>query len=219
MQASFAAQPEAGAEACWLKFIAMCMNPTQKLYGKTSVQDLLIRGGNTTAIAQFQALVDQWQHWAVYQVRRVFYFPKPSRKQKKQTAKDTTSEKRPKKPRKPKPRAMRETKVLSRASSQAEALEQLQTLAAQHGLEVELSDYAYRVWVQKRTETVLCTETMWVVCPGVVHEHHRPGFEAKWAEVTLELKQQKLPEKGKAAVPALASDPLTHVVKAKSQRR
>jgi len=211
MQASFAAQPEAGAEACWLEFVALCMNPTQKLYGKTSVQTLLIRGGNTAAIAQFQALVDNWQHWAVYQVRRVFYFPQPSRKKKKQAANTISSTKKPRKPSVPKPRAMRKTEVLSRAGSQAEALEQLQTLAAAQGLTVERSDYAYRVWVQKRTETGVCTETMWVVCPAVVNAYCRPGFEAKWTEVSLALKQQKLPQQ-QGTVSAKSND-LAHIVK------
>ena len=218
MQASFAAQPEAGAEACWLEFVAMCMNPTQKLYGKTSVQDLLIRGGNTEAIDQFQALVDNWQHWAVYQVRRVFYFPKPSRKQKKATAATTTNTKKQRKASTPKPRAMRKTEVLSRASSQAEALTQLQALATEHGFEVERSDYAYRVWVQKRAETGICTETIWVVCPAVVNEFHRPGFDTKWAEVTLELKQQRLTQKRQTVIPVPTSTPLAHIVATKKPK-
>jgi hypothetical protein len=206
MQASFADQPEAGAEACWLEFVAMCMNPTQKLYGKTSVQDLLIRGGNTEATAQFQKLVEDWQHWAVYQVRRVFYFPQASRKKKKQAAKVATSIKKPRKASEPKPRAMRKTEILSRAGSQTEALEQLQVLTAEHGLSVERSDYAYRAWVQKRAETGICTETMLVVCPAVVHEYHRPGFEARWSEVTLALSQKHLPLKG-----SVPNDGLEHI--------
>ena len=212
IQTSFALQPEAGAEACWLEFVAMCLNPTQKLYDKTSVQDVLIKGGNTTAIALFHAQVEQWQHWAVYQVKRVFYFPKPKQKKPKQGAKATTSPQKPRQPSVPKPRTMRQTTILSRAGSQAEALEQLQALAAAQGLSVERSDYAYRVWVQKRAETGICTETLLVVCPAVVKEYKRPGFDAKWAEVEQALKQQRLPLKGKTAVVAPQSEPLAHIV-------
>ncbi len=69
VMARYQSEPEAAAEAAEVEAVAMAMNPTAKLFLKTSLREALEADGNTKALKVLDARLAE-KTWELYEVRR-----------------------------------------------------------------------------------------------------------------------------------------------------
>jgi hypothetical protein len=170
--ARYLAEPEAAAEALFAEEIALALNPRMQLFAYGRAADVIAASGNLTAIAAFTKRLSTMP-WAIYRVERTW-----ERKIGTESGKPFTRVDR------------RLTRVAEGSRAEMECA--LQAIAHEHGLQVEASPEALRVYNHRRVEGTYPTcEGFWVVCPAVVHDKVRNGkeFQRKWDELTGAVEQ------------------------------
>ena len=156
------ADPEAGIHALLLERRSMALNPLMTLYKKKAAASV-VASERPALLASYLARLEVEPHNLI-EVRRIIPH----------AAAD---------PRKKAPgwRAVRVGMRGTKAACEAE----LRTQAHQRGLAVEVDEYGIaRFWEERRTGVLPDLEWMYVVCPGGVASKERPGFDARWMELT-----------------------------------
>jgi hypothetical protein len=154
-------EPQKGAQAMFLENVARSLNERQTLIEGSSVADLVTSGGLTEVHAPFRGMLDECEH-AIYEVRRL-------------TRRSSTR-------------------------AQGRGITARSVRAVAHGsrgqMDQELRRYAgeprvgadgiLRRVVRERGDLLPALEHFFVVCPAVVEDKQRPGFEAWWQEATTD---------------------------------
>jgi hypothetical protein len=157
----YAETPDAGADTLVMEHIALALNPAQGLIGGKRAIDAVRQAGHVEVLAEFQSRLDASEH-AVYEVRRVL----------RAKAGDPTRMSN----------ASRSVRRLS-TGTRADALAELDALAAAHGWTVETgADGITRAWIETRGPVFPTREAFLVVAPATVHDKEQPNFEAWWAD-------------------------------------
>lgn len=152
-------EPQAGAQALFLEFVARSLNERQTLIAGGSAAELVDAAGLTEVQAHYQALLADKPH-AVYEVRRL----------------TRRSSKRPD------GRGITARSVRAVAHGTREQM--TRQLAAQPGDRHDGPDGITRHVLRARGTELPSLEHFYVVCPAVVEDKARPGFDEWWQEAT-----------------------------------
>lgn len=151
----YRAEPDRGAEALFLEFVARSLNPAQTLIEGSSAAELVAEAGLREVLVRFEARLTQ-SPWALYEVRRL---QRPGRKGRKGIT----------------ARSVRIAATGSRAEMDAQ-------LAAQPGRRIHGTDGVVRHVLRERAcDTV---DHLFVAAPAGAQDKQRPGFEQWWQEAT-----------------------------------
>jgi hypothetical protein len=152
-------EPQAGARALFLEAVARTLNERQTLIAGSSAADLVAGAGLTEVQARFDAMLDECDH-AVYEVRRL-------------TRRSSV---------RPHGRGITARSVRAVARGTRKQMdEELRGLAGERRVG---ADGIARHVLRERSEQLPALEHFFVVCPAVVEDKERPGFEAWWQEAT-----------------------------------
>lgn len=152
-------EPRAGTQALFLEAVARTINERQTLIEGSSVADLVAGTGLTEVQAGFEAMVDECEH-AVYEVRRL-------------TRRSSV---------RPHGRGITARSVRAVARGTREQMDkELRECAGERRVG---ADGIARHVLRERGEELPALEHFFVVCPAVVDDKARPGFEAWWQEAT-----------------------------------
>lgn len=171
----YLAEPEEAGFALLTEAIALALNPKMQLFPFGRAYDLIVKSNNHAALANYQERLSHLQ-WGLYRVERTY-------------EKKIGSESK-----KPFTRVDRRVVMVSRGSRE-QMMANLQAIAEEHGLTVETSLEAERVYSHKRDKKVFPScEGFWVVCPALVKNKVRSAksFQQKWDEITGAVRQLSL---------------------------
>ncbi|HEX7823659.1 MAG TPA: hypothetical protein VF477_02030, partial [Mycobacterium sp.] len=154
-------EPQAGAQALFLEAVARSLNERQTLIEGSSAADLAATARLTEVQAQFAAILENCDH-AVYEVRRL-----TRRSSSRAHGRGITA---------------RSVRTVGRGSRQLMD-EKLRTLAGERRVG---ADGIVRQVIRERGEQLPALEHFYVVCPAVVEDKARPGFEVWWQEATTD---------------------------------
>lgn len=152
-------EPRAGAQALFLEAVARTLNERQTLIEGSSVADLVAGAGLVQAQSQFAAMLDECEH-AVYEVRRL-----TRRSSVRADGRGITA---------------RSVRAVARGSRE-QMDKELRECAGEGRIG---ADGIARQVVRERGEQLPALEHFFVVCPAVVDDKARPGFESWWQEAT-----------------------------------
>ncbi|MBU8820315.1 hypothetical protein KL864_31025 [Mycolicibacterium goodii] len=152
-------EPQAAARALFLEDVARRLNERQTLIAGSSLADLVTRAELGEVHVAFEAMIDRSEH-AVYEVRRL-----TRRSSKTPGARGITA---------------RSVRTKARGPRQ-QMHEVLATLPGQRRVG---EDGIVRHVVCERGDTLPAREHFYVVCPAVVEDKERPGFDEWWREAT-----------------------------------
>ncbi|WP_286131885.1 hypothetical protein [Mycobacterium sp. IS-1556] len=152
-------EPQAGAQALFLEFVARSLNDRQTLITGGSAAALVDAAGLTEVQERYQALLADQPH-ALYEVRRL----------------TRRSSKRP--------HGRGITARSVRAVAHGTREQMTSQLAAQPGEHHAGPDGITRHVLRARGAELPSLEHFYVVCPAVVEDKARPGFEEWWQEAT-----------------------------------
>jgi hypothetical protein len=148
-------EPDVGAEALFLEYVARSLNPAQTLIEGSSAAEMIAAASLHEVQDRFDALLEATD-WALYEVRRL---TRPGRDGKRGIT-------------------ARSVRVLATGSR----TEMAAALAAQPGRRARGVDAVVRHIVRERsTDTV---DHLFVAAPAGVESKQRPGFEEWWQEAT-----------------------------------
>jgi hypothetical protein len=154
-------EPQAGARALFLEAVARSLNERQTLIAGSSAADLVAGAGLTDVQARFDAMLVDCEH-AVYEVRRL-------------TRRSSV---------RPDGRGITVRSVRAVARGSRERMnDELVGLSGQRRVG---TDGIVRHVLRERTEQVPALEHFFVVCPAVVEDKARPGFDSWWQEATTD---------------------------------
>lgn len=154
-------EPQAGARALFLEAVARALNERQTLIAGSSAAELVAGAGLTEVRSRFEAMLNGCEH-AVYEVRRL-----TRRSAGRAHGRGITA---------------RSVRTVARGSRE-EMDDHL------HGLPGERhvgDDGIMRHALRARTDELPSLEHFFVVCPAVVDQKQRAGFEAWWQEATTD---------------------------------
>jgi hypothetical protein len=154
-------EPQAGARALFLEAVARTLNERQTLIAGSSAAALVAGAGLTEVQAQFDAMLDECEH-AVYEVRRL-----TRRSSVRAHGRGITA---------------RSVRAVARGSRE-QMEEELRECAGERRIG---ADGIVRHVVRARSEQLPALEHFFVVCPAVVEDKARPGFEVWWQEATTD---------------------------------
>lgn len=154
-------EPEAGARALFLEVVARSRNERQTLIAGSSVAELIAQAGLLDVQARCQAMIEDCEH-AVYEVRR------PTRRSSLR----------------PGGRGITARSVRAVARGSREQMHH--ALAGFPGDRQLGAGGVVRHILRRRTSELPAVEHFYVVCPGVVEDKERPGFEAWWQEASTD---------------------------------
>jgi hypothetical protein len=152
-------EPQAGARALFLEAVARTLNERQTLIAGSSAADLVAGAGLTEVQSRFDAMLDESEH-AVYEVRRL-----TRRSSVRAHGRGITA---------------RSVRAVARGSRE-QMDEALRECAGERRVG---ADGIARQVLRERGEQLPALEHFFVVCPAVVDDKARPGFEAWWQEAT-----------------------------------
>lgn len=150
-------------DAMAMEHVSLALNPRGTLYKKHSLIEITSASGNDAAVARYVHRLDSGS-WCVYRVRRIY------------SAKG---------------RADRAVENLAAFRDRESAESNLQLLAADRGIVVELLRGIPYAWQERRSETQFPTrEDFLTVAPAAVDDKARYGlawFEQKWTTLQMRL--------------------------------
>jgi hypothetical protein len=149
-------EPDVGAEALFLEYVARSLNPAQTLIEGSSAAEMVAAAWLHKVQDRFDALIEATD-WALYEVRRL---TRPGRDGKRGIT----------------ARSVRVLATGSRTDDMAAAL------AAQPGRRVRGVDAVVRQIVRERSSDTV--DHLFVAAPAGVESKQRPGFEEWWQEAT-----------------------------------
>jgi hypothetical protein len=150
-------EPEAGAEALFLEYVARSLNPAQTLIDKSSAAEFIAASGLHQVQDRFEALLEQ-SPWALYEVRRL---TRPGRDGKRGLP----------------ARSIRLAATGTRSDTTAQ-------LAAQPGRSTVGDDGIVRHILRDRQSDGV--DHLFVAAPAGAEAKQRPGFEQWWQEAVGE---------------------------------
>lgn len=154
-------EPQAGARALFLEFVARSLNERQTLVSGSSAAELVANANLGEVQRQFEELLDDCEH-AIYEVRRL-------------TRRSSS---------RPDGRGITARSV--RAVSRGTRVEMQKALSLVPGVPHLGSDGIMRHVLRERTGENPWLEHFFVVCPAVVEDKSRTGFGAWWQEATTD---------------------------------
>ncbi len=154
-------EPEAAARALFLEAVARSLNERQTLIAGSSVADLVAQANLGDARARYEAMLEECEH-AIYEVRRIT--------------------RRSSKPTQGRGITARSVRAVARGERQRMHRE----LAQFPGLRQVGADGIVRHHIRQRGTEFPALEHFYVVCPGVVDDKQRPGFDSWWQEATTD---------------------------------
>jgi hypothetical protein len=154
-------EPQAGARALFLEAVARTLNERQTLIAGSSAADLVAGAGLTDVQARFEAMLDECEH-AIYEVRRL-----TRRSSVRPHGRGITA---------------RSVRTVARGSRQ-QMNDELRGVPGERRVG---ADGIVRHVLRARSEQLPALEHFYVVCPAVVEDKARPGFEAWWQELTTD---------------------------------
>jgi len=154
-------EPQAGARALFLEAVARSLNERQTLIAGSSAAELIAQADLPVVRARFDAMIENCEH-AIYEVRRL-----TRRSSLRPGGRGITA---------------RSVRAVARGTRQQmhDALAHLPR-NRQVG-----SDGIVRHVLRARSAEGPALEHFYVVCPAVVEDKQRPGFEAWWQEATTD---------------------------------
>lgn len=154
-------EPHKGAHALFLEHVARSLNERQTLIEGSSAADLATTAGLTEVQSQFAAMLDESEH-AVYEVRRLTRRPVTGGAGRGITARSV------------------------RAVARGSRAQMDQDLRGRGGERRTGADGIVRHVVRERDDQLPALEFFYVVCPAVVEDKQRTGFESWWQEATTD---------------------------------
>lgn len=154
-------EPQAGAQALFLEAVARSLNERQTLIAGSSAADLVAQAGLVDVQARFERMLDECGH-AIYEVRRL-------------TRRSSV---------RPHGRGITARSVRASArGSRAQMNDELRCLPGDRRVG---SDGIVRHVLRERGAQLPALEHFYVVCPAVVEDKARTGFESWWQEATTD---------------------------------
>lgn len=154
-------EPQAGAQALFLEFVARSLNERQTLIADSSAAELVAQANLVQVQRRFEAMLDDCEH-AIYEVRRL-----GRRSSTRPDGKGITA------------RSVRAINWGTRAEMQ-------EALALAPGEPRLGSDGIVRHVLRECTAENPDLEEFYVVCPAVVEDKKRSSFDAWWQEATTD---------------------------------
>ncbi|WP_292976259.1 hypothetical protein [Mycobacterium sp.] len=151
--------PQAGALALFLETVARTLNERQTLIAGSSAAALVAGDGLTDVQARYRAMLDESEH-AIYEVRRL-----TRRSSARPHGRGITA---------------RSVRTIARGSFD-QMNDELHGLPGERRVGV---DGIVRHVVRARSEQLPALEHFYAVCPAVVEDKERPGFQTWWQEAT-----------------------------------
>lgn len=151
--------PQAGALALFLETVARTLNERQTLIAGSSAAALVAGAGLTDVQARYRAMLDESEH-AIYEVRRL-----TRRSSARPRGRGITA---------------RSVRTIARGSFD-QMNDELHGLPGERRVGV---DGIVRHVVRARFEQLPALEHFYAVCPAVVQDKERPGFQTWWQEAT-----------------------------------
>lgn len=151
----YRAEPERGAEALFLEFVARSLNPAQTLIENSSAAELVAQAGLDEVMARFTARLEH-SPWALYEVRRL---ARPGRGGRRGIT-------------------ARSVRIIA-TGTRSHMADQLST---QPGQRVCGADGVVRHVVRERAHDGV--DHLFVAAPAGPQNKQRPGFEQWWQEAT-----------------------------------
>ncbi len=154
-------EPQKGAQALFLEHVARSLNERQTLIEGSSAADLVATAGLTEVQSEFVAMLGECEH-AVYEVRRLTRRPAAGGAGRGITARSV------------------------RAVARGTRVQMDQDLRGRGGERRTGGDGIVRHVVRERGIQLPALEFFYVVCPAVVDDKQRAGFESWWQEATTD---------------------------------
>lgn len=154
-------EPHRGAQALFLEYVARSLNERQTLIEGGSAAELVAAAGLTEVQSRFAARLDECEH-AVYEVRRLTRRPATGGAGCGITARSV------------------------RAVARGTRAQMDQDLRGRGGERRTGDDGVVRHVVRERGDQLPALEFFYVVCPAVVDDKQRAGFESWWQEATTD---------------------------------
>lgn len=151
----YRAEPERGAEALFLEFVARSLNPAQTLIENSSAAELVAQAGLDEVMARFTFRLEH-SPWALYEVRRL---ARPGREGRRGIT-------------------ARSVRIIATGTRSHMA----DQLSAQPGQRVCGADDVVRHVVRERAHDGV--DHLFVAAPAGPQNKQRPGFEQWWQEAT-----------------------------------
>lgn len=178
--------PDLAARVLRLEYVSMALNDNSSLYKDDTLHRRVVNDGNTEALGQFDARLDE-EDWAVYRVQRAYT---AGRRPECRTAHGDRCAKPECRDSAIKGTVYRSVKTV-RTGSRAEAGAFLHNAATALDRPVEHSTSAHGVGIDRvRTRTrpdpkaYGTVEDFYVIAPAGVQDKARDGFTSVWAEMT-----------------------------------
>ncbi|MBU8841582.1 hypothetical protein KL865_35620 [Mycolicibacterium goodii] len=154
-------EPQKGAHALFLEYVARSLNERQTLIEGSSAADLAAAAGLTEVQSRFAAMLDKCEH-AVYEVRRLTRRAATGAGGRGITARSV------------------------RAVARGTRAQMDHDLRGRGGERRTGADGIVRHVVRDRGDQLPALEFFYVVCPAVVDDKQRAGFESWWQEATTD---------------------------------
>ena len=154
-------EPHKGVQALFLEYVARSLNERQTLIEGSSAADLVAAAGLIEVQSRFAARLDECEH-AVYEVRRLTRRPATGGAGRGITARSV------------------------RALARGTRAQMDQDLRGRGGERRTGADGVVRHVVRERGDQLPALEFFYVVCPAVVDDKQRAGFESWWQEATTD---------------------------------